>query len=1064
MSTLYTYGEYVVLSPSEFNGYSAIQYAPGDTTSTVELGLSSSGSVNFSSRLGSRSAMVDGATGNDNLTLGGGNDSVWANAGNDTVYGGSGDDFLVGDWGDGIRTGDDRLNGGDGDDEMGGGLGNDSLDGGNGDDIFTIVDTNAGNDTFKGGAGTDSVTIWDARGDGTSRFDLNRLVLDAASSVEFLLIDSPGFDVGGTDGADVFDLGYAEGFTWIGGEWIAGVKVDLRLGSDRFDGGIGVETVIAHGGGDYISLGDGDDQLVLADGILAGDTINGGAGVDTLYLGPLDSSAGARTVTLSDLRLTSALGFETLHWLDSTTVQGTSEANLFDFSGLTEVENSWNQFIRLLGGNDSFVGSQGTDVIDGGDGNDRLEGGSGVDKLSGGAGADTIYGGADNDRLVGGGGNDALYGGDGDDAIHIGGPLAAAFTLDGGEGQDTVVLANGASFMELRFGTAQSIEFIDLAPDTIGQTLVYGTAEANAFDFRTLQGWQYNLDLRFDLRGGNDWIAGGLFQLNVMGGDGNDTLLGTGYDDTLAGGTGADSLAGKAGNDLYRVDNSGDVVVEVVNGGNDTVETGLGRYRLGDLCENLTHLGTNAFTGTGNAKANRMVGGGGADTLFGLLGADSLFGGVANDRLEGGRGADVLDGGLGVDTLVGGIGNDLYIVDNRSDVIIEQSGGGLDTVTCRTDVLVLSAYVDAAIVERTVGAQVTGNLLSNRITGGSGNDTLLGAYGNDVLTGGDGDDRLEGGRGNDTLSGQGGQNVLVGGDGNDLYQVDSASDVITETAGGGYDTIRTGLLVLTMGANVEELVNTALQGFTVYGNAQSNVIRPADGHYVSVVDHVEAMGGNDTLYGTSRDWLYGGTGDDTFILSEDIGYFPVVDGNRTIEEASQGYDTVYYDGNFSFTLPANVEALVLTNSSGWLAGSGNELDNKLTGSAAENDLDGGYAGRDGLISTGSDTMTGGGGADTFILNEVGSVDHITDYTVGQDDILLSASWGVFDGVSTGGMIQASEFKDLSTGPVDPTDRILFDPVSGSVYYDTDGSGVAAAVLFLILDNHATVTFADFFAY
>lgn len=97
MAVLYTYGEYVVLSPSQFNSYSSIQYAPGDTTSTVELGLASAGSVNFSSRLKSRSAIVDGSTGNDNLTLGGGNDTVWGNAGNDSVYGGAGDDSLIGD-------------------------------------------------------------------------------------------------------------------------------------------------------------------------------------------------------------------------------------------------------------------------------------------------------------------------------------------------------------------------------------------------------------------------------------------------------------------------------------------------------------------------------------------------------------------------------------------------------------------------------------------------------------------------------------------------------------------------------------------------------------------------------------------------------------------------------------------------------------------------------------------------------------------------------------------------------------------------------------------------------
>lgn len=1069
MAVLYTYGEYVVLSPSQFNSYSSIQYAPGDTTSTVELGLASAGSVNFSSRLKSRSAIVDGSTGNDNLTLGGGNDTVWGNAGNDSVYGGAGDDSLIGDWNDGTSYGDDKLYGGDGSDVLIGGLGNDRLDGGSGDDYFGIIESTSGVDNFYGGSGYDAVEVWDARGIGTSRFDLGNLVLNAASSVEFLLIDSMSFDVGGTDGGDVFDLSHAEGFTWNGWEWVAGVKLDMRLGADRFTGGAGVETVLASDGGDYISLGDGDDRLELSDGVLAGSTISGGGGDDTLFLGRINGPAAGQIVTLSELRLTAAQGFEHLTWQGATQVQGTDAANLFDFSGLIDAQAQLQEHdILLLNGNDSFVGSQGKDRVDGGSGNDRLDGGVGGDILSGGAGNDTIYGGEGGDFLKGGGGQDLLYGGAGDDMIQIGGPSGESITFDGGDGDDTVILANGAVFTGLSFGSTRSIEFIHTIwgwGDSPQTTVARGTTAANVFDFSGLYGRQGILNLRFEMGDGDDRIVAGLFQLVADGGGGNDTLIGHAYGDTLVGGAGIDSLVGAEGDDLYSIDDAGDVIVEAaVLGGNDTVETTLQAYVLGALLENLIHVGPTAFRGVGNAGANRIGGNAGADTLAGLDGADTLFGGAGNDVIGGGLGKDSLTGGLGVDTMAGGDGDDWYAVDNAADVIVELAGAGLDTVFSSASKYVLANNVENGIVTSAVGASLFGNAGANVITGGAGNDTLFGDLGNDQLVGGTGADLLLGGGGNDTLSGLGGLNTLHGGLGDDVFVVNLATDVIVEAAAGGHDTIITGLSVLTMSANVDDLVHTASKGFTVLGNAQSNLIRPAGKQDVYAVNHVEGLGGNDTLHGTSRDWLYGGTGDDTFVLGEGTWYNPEVEGNRTIEQANEGFDTIYYDGYMPIYLPDNVEALVLTGATRWVSGRGNTLNNRIIGSASQNALYGGLDRIDGLISSGSDTFTGGAGADTFHFGNDGSVDHITDFALRQDRIFLGIGEEGFDLVRTGGAILASEFKDLSNGAVDASDRILFDPVSGSVYYDSDGSGAAAAKLFLVLDNHAKVTFADFFTY
>jgi hypothetical protein len=57
--------------------------------------------------------------------------------------------------------------------------------------------------------------------------------------------------------------------------------------------------------------------------------------------------------------------------------------------------------------------------------------------------------------------------------------------------------------------------------------------------------------------------------------------------------------------------------------------------------ENLTYTAAAAFTGTGNALANVILGGAGADTLIGNGGDDTLDGKAGADLMTGGTGADI---------------------------------------------------------------------------------------------------------------------------------------------------------------------------------------------------------------------------------------------------------------------------------------------------------------------------------------------------------------------------------------------------------------------------------------
>ena len=80
-------------------------------------------------------------------------------------------------------------------------------------------------------------------------------------------------------------------------------------------------------------------------------------------------------------------------------------------------------------------------------------------------------------------------------------------------------------------------------------------------------------------------------------------------------------VTGGSGDDLYLVDNAGDVVTEADGEGSDTVRTTLNTYALTAQVEDLEFAGTGNFSGTGNARANAISGGPRPDTLDGAAGA-----------------------------------------------------------------------------------------------------------------------------------------------------------------------------------------------------------------------------------------------------------------------------------------------------------------------------------------------------------------------------------------------------------------------------------------------------------
>ena len=272
-----------------------------------------------------------------------------------------------------------------------------------------------------------------------------------------------------------------------------------------------------------------------------------------------------------------------------------------------------------------------------------------------------------------------------------------------------------------------------------------------------------------------------------------------------------------------------------------------------------------------------------------------------------------------VDTLVGGAGNDIYVV-NAGDLVVELAKEGTDVVMTRGD-YTLSDNVEELWLFWDTARRGTGNALDNKITGNDGANTL------------------DGGAGKDTL---------IGRDGDDVYVVDHASDVVTEDAGKGTDTVRSAV-AWTLGANLENLTLTGSAAVNATGNATANILTGNDG-----ANTLDGLLGADTMAG--------GLGNDSYVVDHA--------GDIVKELADQGTDTVTTTLQ-DWTLGDHVENLKLAGTLNviYRSGTGNALANQLVGSDGADILDG---------QGGADTMLGGKGNDVYRVDHAGDV--ITEKT------------------------------------------------------------------------------------
>ena len=526
-------------------------------------------------------------------------------------------------------------------------------------------------------------------------------------------------------------------------------------------------------------------------------------------------------------------------------------------------------------GDDSLRGEGGRDVLDGGAGRDILLGGDDDDALFGGLDNDTLTGQDGNDflvagyhvygnlaanesdRLAGGAGNDTLVsffggsldGGLGDDLIF--GPGA----VTGGDGNDTIVgttIADG--------GPGEDV----LIVETYGIDLINGGSfwypETSATDPGSLTGFEVIYMIPSEL----------LRSQRYIGDDGDNTLVffdayidawGNGGDDLLISGNTVGpsreavlSIVGV----VYDTEIHGGAGDDTILGGlNDNAFNGDGGH---DLLEGFSYRDT-LRGGQGN---DTLIGHGELDRLFGGAGDDVLDGGADADHLDGGPSSDLVIGGLDDDTLIGGAGDDeidggfgldtALFAGNAGDAVITQISGGLEVVTSDgRDVVFgveLLQFDDGTVLasDYASGTTVSGTPGDNLLVGDGGGDTLTAAGGNDTAFGALGDDDIAGGIGFDVLIGDTGNDTLRGANGYDTLWGDEGNDLLL----GNF-----GLDLLYGGRDADTLLG-GLGPDTLHGEDGGDLLQGNQG-----ADSLEGGAGDDTPEGNAgADTLDGGFGND----------------------------------------------------------------------------------------------------------------------------------------------------------------------------------------------------------
>jgi Ca2+-binding RTX toxin-like protein len=757
----------------------------------------------------------------------------------------------------------------------------------------------------------------------------------------------------------------------------------------------------------FIRLDKGNDKLVVSkefDG-----EVFGGQGVDDI-----DFTRGVSSATIQGDNGNDTIDFATS--LASSVVNGGSDDDQITVA--TTVTSA-----TINGGT-----QQDTITLNGALENSKVKGDSGIDSIDINANltGTIVNGNADNDNITITAAsitNSTVYGGSGNDTVSQDG--AGAAYLDGSKGNDSIT-ANTNAKHTLVGGDGN---------DTISAT---GTS-----------------DVLIQAGAGNDQVTTGNGKNTIELGDGNNTLTADGSgNSTITSGTGKDSITTTSGGD--KVISTGAGVDTVVDGagksnistssGKDTITSGGGN----DSIKAGADDDTITLTVGGNVVVN---GGKGKDTIATttalLTFEDTISGDVGDDilKLDAFRTATVINAAYDVNfTNVSGIKTFDFnesLGANTATVVLgsKAEATGLDTITSTSaGTGAGDGQLTLSVTSFTKGVSYVANkelTINDDFTGGAGNDTVTGGAAGDLaVTGGKGVDTITLTSGTNTVSdlGIGGADVLVIGSGATVTATVGADwtassstinnnsvaggrinatgfDVDLTSAGGtfGFRIDGNATAATLVGSGLVDDINGGDAAESLVGGGGNDDVNGGNG-----ADTIDGGAGNDALTGGAAGDLFKidsgssntiadfGDAGDVLTVSSGAGVAATMDtaiilAATTINNGVAGFNyTGANAGSVSFAAITGTNGISFTNSQA-------AKDVSVVGSSKADTI---------TAATFTDTIQGGGGADSIVVTDDG----------GNDVVHVQYAKVTDGGTFSNG---SSSSGDVITGFVTASDKISF---------------------------------------
>ncbi|HLP81106.1 MAG TPA: putative Ig domain-containing protein [Nitrosomonas sp.] len=441
-----------------------------------------------------------------------------------------------------------------------------------------------------------------------------------------LLVNTDANDTfSGTESNDTVTYGYA----------ITPVTVSLALTGPQNTGGEGLDVLNNINnliGSDYNDNLAGDSHNNVLDGGRGADILIGGLGNDS-YIVNLASDIVTEKFNAGIDTVRSSVTYVLPGQVENLILMGTANINgTGNILANRLIGNAANNTLNGGVGADTAMGGLGNDIYFIDNANDLVAENinEGIDKINSGVTL-ILPENIEDLTLI----TTAAINGTGNDSANILQGNSAANVLNGGAGADT-----------LRGGAGDDTYIVDNAGDIVTEALNAGIDTVNSNLTHTLKSNIEHL------------ILSGTAAINGTGNALANTITGNAAANMLNGATGADTLIGGLGDDIYTVDNTGDLIVENLNEGIDKVNSSVS-YVLSDNVENITLIGSSAINATGNEAANMIVGN------------------SSSNQLIGGGGHDILNGAADNNTLTGGTGIDYFQFKSLDHI----TGGRIDTIT-----------------------------------------------------------------------------------------------------------------------------------------------------------------------------------------------------------------------------------------------------------------------------------------------------------------------------------------------------------------------------------------------